>query len=93
MFDVLGTVSVIGGVIAVMASLVVVARRIRLRGAAGPAIGAAMAAYDEAMHSSAYTQFIELQAQIDRKQPAPAASGTDRDLRGHAPLTDRHSAT
>ena len=53
MSDVLLAAAVVVGVAAVMAGLAVLAVRVRRRGTAGPAIGAAMAAYDEAMHSTA----------------------------------------
>ena len=56
----------------VMAGLALVAVRIRRRGSAGPAIGAAMAAYDEAMHSTAYDTFTELREQDERTRPLPA---------------------
>lgn len=71
MSDVLLAVIVVAGVAAVMAGLAVLAIRVRRRGTAGPAIGAAMAAYDEAMHSTAHDQFVEMQAEADRVTPAP----------------------
>jgi hypothetical protein len=60
---------VVGAVIAVMIVLAFIAVRVRRRGSAGPAIGAAMAAYDEAMHSTAHDTFVEVQAQRDRAIP------------------------
>ena len=66
------SVLVIGGVGAVMVALAGLAHRLRRRGGAGPAIGAAMAAYDEAMHSTAYDTFVEAQAQGERKIPIPS---------------------
>ena len=63
---------VIVGVAVVMAALAMLATRVRRRGTAGPAIGAAMAAYDEAMHASAHATFVELQEQEQRPSPAPA---------------------
>ncbi|MBW4033741.1 MAG: hypothetical protein HIU88_13945 [Acidobacteria bacterium] len=50
-----------------MVLLALVAVSVRRRGSAGPAIGAAMAAYDQAMHSTAYDTFVEMQQQTDRK--------------------------
>ena len=47
-------------------------RRARRGGDAGSAIAGAMAAYDEAMHSTAHDQFVELQQQSDRIVPVPA---------------------
>jgi hypothetical protein len=63
---------VLAAVGAVMALLAVTARRIRRSGKSGPAISAAMAAYDEAMHSTAHDTFVEVQAQKDRTAAAPA---------------------
>jgi hypothetical protein len=56
----------------VLVVLTAVARVVRRRGSAGPAISAAMAAYDEAMHSTAHDTFVEVQAQRDRTVAAPA---------------------
>ena len=64
---------VLAAVGAVLVVLAIVATRVRRSGSAGPAIGAAMAAYDEAMHSTAYTSFVEVQAQDERKVPLIAA--------------------
>ena len=57
----------------VMVGLAFLAIRVRRCGSAGPAVSAAMAAYDEAMHSTAYNTFVEVQAQEDRKIPMPAS--------------------
>ena len=70
MNDLLIAVFVVAGIVVVMAGLALLALRIRRRGTAGPAIGAAMAAYDEAMHSTAHDTFVEVQAQKDRTVPA-----------------------
>lgn len=59
-------VMVIAAIALVMVALALTASRIRRRGSAGPAIGAAMAAYDEAMHSTAYDAFVETQQQAER---------------------------
>ena len=63
---------VILAVIIVLCALGAVARHMRRRGMAGPALSAAMAAYDEAMHSTAYTTFVEMQQQDERKPVIPA---------------------
>jgi hypothetical protein len=63
---------VLAGVALVMVVLGFVAVRVRRSGRAGPAIGAAMAAYDEAMHSTAHDTFVEVQAQKDRTVAAPS---------------------
>ena len=63
----------IGGLGATLGTLLLLAVLARRHGTAGPALGAAMAAYDEAMHSTAYTSFVEVQAQDERKLPLTAA--------------------
>jgi hypothetical protein len=50
----------------VLVALVALARVVRRSGRAGPAIGAAMAAYDEAVHVTAHDSFVELQDQRER---------------------------
>jgi hypothetical protein len=65
--DLILIVGVIAGCAVAMAGLALAARRIRRSGTAGPAIGAAMAAYDEAMHASAHQTFVEVEAQRERK--------------------------
>jgi hypothetical protein len=69
---------VVVSVIAVMISLGVLAVWIRRRGAAGPAIAAAMAAYDEAMHATAHDTFVEVQEQRDRKVSIPSPGDPKR---------------
>jgi hypothetical protein len=61
------------GVAVLMAALTVLAVRLRRSGRAGAAIGAAMAAYDEAMHSTAHDTFVEVRAQDERRIPDQAA--------------------
>ena len=72
----LGVLLVVG-VAGVMVALGLHAHRLR-RGSAGPAIGAAMAAYDEGMHVTAYATFVETQAQAGRKVPIPAPAKAPR---------------
>jgi len=57
----------------VLVALTMAARWVRSRGSAGPAISAAMAAYDEAMHSTAHDTFVEVQTQKDRTVARPSA--------------------
>jgi hypothetical protein len=71
-------VLVVVGCIAVMVGLGFAARRIRRSGTAGPAVGAAMAAYDEAMHATAHQTFVEVEAQRDRKHATPAPGDPKR---------------
>ena len=70
--DALLALAVVLGSAATLTGLAFLARRIRRRGTAGPAIGAAMAAYDEAMHATAHQTFVEVQAQRDRTHERPA---------------------
>ena len=64
--------AILVGAAALTTLLVLVAFRVRRRGSAGPAIGAAMAAYDEAMHSTAHSAFVEMQEEDDRTKPSLA---------------------
>ena len=72
MSGILVAVLLVATVAVVMVALALLAMRIRRRGSAGPAIGAAMAAYDEAMHATAYDTFVEMQEQTDRKLAVPS---------------------
>jgi hypothetical protein len=74
---------VLAGTALVLVSLVLVARRMRRRGSAGAAIGAAMAAYDEAMHPLAHDAALEQRAQDDRAVPITAPG--DREVVRGAP--------
>lgn len=65
---------VVGATMLVMVALALLAHRIRRRGTAGPAIGAAMAAYDEAVRPTEYEAFLEMQAQSERSVATPAPS-------------------
>ena len=64
----------IGGISGLMVVLLLLGRSARRHGTAGPAIGAAMAAYDQAMHATAYDTFMEMQAQEERTIPLVAAT-------------------
>lgn len=63
---------VVIGIVAVMALLIWLASRALRRGTAGSAIAGAMAAYDEAFHSTAHDTYVEVQQQKDRTRPIPA---------------------
>lgn len=71
MVEVFAGIAVVGCLLAVMAVFGAVAFRAR-RSAAASAVAAAMAAYNEAMHSSAYDTFIEMRSQDERTSPASA---------------------
>ncbi|MCU1474444.1 hypothetical protein [Amnibacterium sp.] len=59
---VLAVAAVLGG----MALLALAGRRARRAGTAGRAIAAAMAAYDEAMHVTAFDAFVEVRQEDER---------------------------
>ncbi len=65
--------AIVGCLGAAMWGLALMARRIRRRGAAGQAVAAAMAAYDEGFHTTAHDTFVEMRAQDERPQLAPSA--------------------
>lgn len=58
------------GAAAVMALLGWLASRARRRGTAGAALAGAMAAYDEAFHSTAHSAYEEIQSQQETPHPA-----------------------
>ena len=62
--------------LAVIVCLSLLARHLRRRGSTGAALGAAMAAYDEAMHSTAHNTYVEVQAQKDRTSPVESRDGS-----------------
>jgi len=70
MGDFLIALTVIAGLSGVLGALVLIARRVRRRGAAGPAIAAAMAAFDEGWNTTAYARHVELRAQDERTSEA-----------------------
>ena len=57
------------GALAALGALAVRARR---RGATASAVATAMAAYDEAMHTTAYDTFVEMRSQDERSSPVEA---------------------
>ena len=59
----------VAATLSVIVCLTLLARHLRRRASSGAALGAAMAAYDEAMHSTAYDTYVEVQAQKDRTAP------------------------
>ncbi len=77
--DVLMSLVLAAGAAAAMAGLALVARRVRRRGSAGPAIAAAMAAFDEAMHATGYDAFAEMQVQQNRTNAVPAPGDPHRE--------------
>ncbi|MEW1893335.1 hypothetical protein [Streptomyces sp. NBC_00523] len=81
-----------GALAAVMGLLGWLAVRARRRGAAGSAMGAALAAYDEAFRVTAHESYYEVRAQADRQ--ASMASPDDawrplHDRRGRRPGATR----
>jgi hypothetical protein len=72
MADILAGIAVVGCLLGLMAAFGALAIRARRRGATASALGAAMAAYDEAMHTAAYAMFVEMRSQDERTSPAAA---------------------
>ena len=72
MAEVFAGIAVVGCLLGVMAAFGAIAVRARRRGATAYAVAAAMAAYDEAMHTTAYDTFIEMRSQDGRTSPVAA---------------------
>ncbi|MDX3364961.1 hypothetical protein PV387_02785 [Streptomyces sp. ME02-6987-2C] len=58
-----------GGLAAVLGSFTWLASRVRRRGLAGGAMGAALASYEEAFRTTAYASHVEIRAQAERRSP------------------------
>ncbi len=69
-------VIVIAGVVLIAFALTLLARKARRGGTAGAALAGAMAAYDEAWHTTAFSSHAEMQSQINRV----ATIGSPEDL-------------
>ncbi|WP_327174782.1 hypothetical protein OG599_05365 [Streptomyces sp. NBC_01335] len=69
---------VAGCLAAVMGLLGLLAARVRRRGTAGAAIGAALASYEEAFRTTSYAAHQEIRAQADRQAPLPSPDGDRR---------------
>lgn len=63
---------VVAAVALAMAALAWVGRRARRAGSAGQALAAAMAAYDEAMHVTAFEAYVEARREDERGTAAVA---------------------
>ena len=72
MAEVIAGMAVVGCLLGVLAALGALAVRARRRGATASAVAAAMAAYDEAMHTTAYDTFVEMRSQDERWSPVEA---------------------
>ena len=72
MAEVFAGIAVVGCLLGVMGALGAIAVRARRRGATASAVAAAMAAYDEAMHTTAYDTFVEMRSQDERSSPVEA---------------------
>ncbi|MFJ2771025.1 hypothetical protein [Streptomyces sp. NPDC087300] len=75
MSDLLPFLVIFGGFGAVLAALTWLATSVRRRGAAGGAVGAALASWEEAFRVTAHESHVEIKAQADRKAPADAPDG------------------
>ncbi|MCH6160336.1 hypothetical protein [Streptomyces marispadix] len=74
---------------AVMAGFAWLAARVRRRGLAGTAVRAALASYDEAFRTTAHESHYEIQAQAERKVPAPSPDGRWTRQRPEGPVGER----
>ncbi|MFJ2172606.1 hypothetical protein ACIOHE_06800 [Streptomyces sp. NPDC087851] len=59
----------VGGLAAVLGFFAWLAARVRRRGLAGGAMGAALASYEEAFRITAHEAHVEIRAQAERKAP------------------------
>ncbi|MFF4293975.1 hypothetical protein ACFY0N_09970 [Streptomyces vinaceus] len=66
---------VFGGLAAVLAALVWLARHVRRRGTAGAAIAGALASWEEAYRVTAHESHWEIKAQAERQAPALSPDG------------------
>ncbi|MEU1123646.1 hypothetical protein ABZ371_08695 [Streptomyces sp. NPDC005899] len=69
MGDFVPLLALVGGLVVVMGLFSWLAFHVRRRGTAGAAIGAAMAAYDEAFRVTAHEAHHELRVQAEREVP------------------------
>ncbi|WP_434599616.1 hypothetical protein [Streptomyces sp. A5-4] len=74
----------VGALAAVMGFFTWLASHARRRGVAGAALGAAMAAYDEALRTTAHQSYYEIRAQADRRAPMQSPDDPWRPSRGGA---------
>ncbi|MEV5612726.1 hypothetical protein [Streptomyces sp. NPDC052225] len=72
---------VFGGFAAVLVGFVWLARRVRRRGTAGGAVGAALASWEEAFRVTAHEAHVEVQAQARRQAPVLSPDGKWRPTR------------
>ncbi|MFF4102869.1 hypothetical protein [Streptomyces sp. NPDC001903] len=75
MDDLLPLLAVFGGLGAVVLGLAALARRVRARGSAGAAIGAALASWEEAYRVTSHEAYQEVRAQTERQAPALSPDG------------------
>jgi hypothetical protein len=74
----------VGALAAVMGFFTLLASHARRRGVAGAAIGAALAAYDEAMRTTAHQAHYEILAQAERQIPMQSPDDPWRPAHGGA---------
>ena len=68
-------VIVIAGIALIAFALTLLARKARRGGTGGAALAGAMAAYNEAWHTTAYSSHAEMQSQADRVAPSDSPEG------------------
>ncbi|PPS91207.1 hypothetical protein [Streptomyces sp. MH60] len=74
-----------GGLAAVLGFFTWLASRVRRRGTAGGAMGAALASYEEAFRATAYASHVEIRAEAERTSPLLSPDG---DWRRGRPAVD-----
>ncbi|HET6860636.1 MAG TPA: hypothetical protein VFH94_26500 [Streptomyces sp.] len=75
-----------GALAAVLGFFTWLASHARRRGVAGAALGAALAAYDEALRTTAHASHYEIRAQAERQAPMQSPDDPWRPDRGEARL-------
>jgi hypothetical protein len=89
MRDVVPFLITVAALAAVVAGFAWLAARVRRRGLAGTAVRAALASYDEAFRTTAHDSHYEIQAQAERKVPAPSPDGRWTRRRPEGPGRER----
>ncbi|MFF9847601.1 hypothetical protein [Streptomyces litmocidini] len=75
MGDFLPLLAIFGGLAAVLAALVWLARHVRRRGTAGAGVVAALASWEEAYRVTAHESYWEIKAQAERRCSALSPDG------------------
>lgn len=88
MAEILPLLVVVGGLALAMGFFTWLAALVRRRGLAGGAVRAALAAYEEAWHTTAHDSYQVSRAQTERKVPIPAPDDPWPGPHGAARITE-----